>query len=353
MRIDNFRSEACKRMLLYPKSVRDVQCQRLKVNINPTEGERFFKCSSFSNCRLCSNFSTSRCRRCGNLMKEEIYDESQVKAAEDNMQNGVFVSGGASTTFIITDDMEVSVKSTGLVLERLKSLGFADVSKLEERVVGIGSKEFCLDLDLPGVTKSYETIRPCMESKKDEVEPEKVLLLTINAVVRKKDMKILFVDCGDDFVELLLSFLAVPLESVWEISGNSITLGCLANLFRSFKGLRVNQETKDSKVGVVLPCFYSFKVELPGIITLQPLVYYRYVYSSFNRPAPIYALTRDSNKIPYFRNDKLVPVTLVDPKSHGNDLCSGFLKKETKFTVSDDLVITPMSSCLLAEEVAD
>ncbi|CAG7891714.1 unnamed protein product [Brassica rapa] len=365
MGIDNFQTEACKRMLLCPRSVSDVQCQRLKVNINPTEGEKYFKCPSFSHCRLCSNFSTTRCR-CGNLMKEEIH-YSQLKVA-DNMQNGVFISGGgASTTFIITDDLEVAVKSTGLVLERLKSLGCADVSKLGEKFVGIGSKEVVTLLQCvfssnapltetflnngspQGLTKSYETSRPCMEEKKDEAEPEKVL--TINAVVRNQDMKILFVECGEDFVELLLSFLAVSLESVLEISGNSITFGCLANLCRSFKDLSVvNEETKaasaDSKG--VLPCFYSFQVQLPGIITLEPPVYYRFIYSFVNKPVPIYALTRDSNKIPYYRNDKLVPVTLVDPKSHGNDHqthCSGFLKKETQFTVSDDLVITPMSSC--------
>lgn len=91
-----------------------------------------------------------------------------------------------------------------------------------------------------GLTKSYETSRPCMEKKDEADESEKVL--TINAVVRKQDMKILFVECGEDFVELLLSFLAVPLESVLEISGNSITFGCLANLCRSFKGLSVVNE---------------------------------------------------------------------------------------------------------------
>ncbi|CAN6847998.1 unnamed protein product [Brassica oleracea] len=360
MGFDNFQTEACKRMLLCPRSVSDVQCQRLKININPTEGgQKYFKCPSFSHCRLCSNFSTTRCR-CGNLMKEEIH-ESQLKVA-DNMQNGVFISGGgASTTFIITDDLEVAVKSTGLVLERLKSVGCADVSKLGEKFVGIGSKECVFSSNAPltetflnkgsaqGLSKSYETSRPCMEKKDEADESEKVL--TINAVVRKQDMKILFVECGEDFVELLLSFLAVPLESVLEISGNSITFGCLANLCRSFKGLSVvNEETKaapaDSKG--VLPCFYSFQVQLPGIITLEPPVYYRFIYSSVNKPVSVYALTRDSNKIPYYRNDKLVPVTLVDPKSHGNDHqthCSGFLKKETQFTVSDDLVITPTSSC--------
>ncbi|KAG2238785.1 hypothetical protein Bca52824_091956 [Brassica carinata] len=182
-----------------------------------------------------------------------------------------------------------------------------------------------------GLTKSYETSRPCMEKRMKLMNQK-----------RKQDMKILFVECGEDFVELLLSFLAVPLESVLEISENSITFGCLANLCRSFKGLSVvNEETKAAPAD-------SKGVQLPGIITLEPPVYYRFIYSSLNKPVTVYALTRDSNKIPYYRNDKLVPVTLVDPKSDGNDHqthCSGFLKKETQFTVSDDLVITSMSSC--------
>ncbi|KAL0842518.1 hypothetical protein Bca101_015763 [Brassica carinata] len=380
MGIDHFQSEACKQMLLYPRSVRDVHFQRLKVNINPTEGDKYFKCPSFSHCRLCSNFSTTRCR-CGKLMKDAILEPRFTVA--DSMQNGVFVRGSDSTTFIITDDLEVAVKSTALVLERLKSFGCADVSKLVERVVGIGYKEVLallqcvfysnapltdtfLNKGSPnGVTKSYETLRPLFMEKKDEAEPE--MVLTLNAVVRKKDMKILFVDCGEDFVELLLSFLAVPLESVWEISGNSITLGCFANLCRSFKGLRVDKGTQAapaeaSKVGV-LPCFYNFKVQLPGIITLQPPVYYRYIqYFSLSKRVPIHALTRDSNKIPNFRNDKLVPVTLVDPKSHGNDqltLCSGFLKKlDTKFTVSDDLAVdllraSLVTSCALGTALCD
>lgn len=151
--VDNFQTEACKRMLLCPRSVSDVQCQRLKVNINPTEREKYFNCPLFSRCRLCSNFSTTRCQ-CGNMMKEEIR-ESQLKV-EDSKQHGVFVSGGDSTTFIITDDLEVSVKSTGLVLERLKSLGCADVSKLGEKFVGIGPKEVLINL----ITSFY--ISPCL-----------------------------------------------------------------------------------------------------------------------------------------------------------------------------------------------
>ncbi|KAL1200584.1 hypothetical protein V5N11_032982 [Cardamine amara subsp. amara] len=359
MAIDNFETEACKKMLLYPRSTRDFQCKKLKLNINPSEGDKYFKCPSFSYCKLCSNFNTSLCR-CGNLMKEEI-QVSELNVV-DKVQDGVFIKGGS--TFIITDELEVAAKSTGLVLERLKSLGCADVNKLGERLVGIGFKEVLallqcvfssntpltdtfLNKQSPQVvTRIYKSPSPCVKIEEEEAEPEKVI--TLNAIVRKFDKKILFVDCGEDFVELLFSFLATPLESVLEISGNNnISLGCIANFCRSFKHLSVNEGNEVSASKYVLPCFYSFQMQLSGITTLKPPVYYRYyILASINKPQ--YALTRDSNQLPYYRHEKLVPVTLLDPKSHAYDQSrhgGGFLKKETRFTVSDDLIITPMNSC--------
>lgn len=61
---------------------------------------------------------------------------------EDEIQNdvdGVFVSGRSS--FIITDDLKVSVDSTGLVLKTLNSLGCSDVSNLGEQLLDIGLNE--------------------------------------------------------------------------------------------------------------------------------------------------------------------------------------------------------------------
>lgn len=137
---DSFETEACKQMLLYPRSVRDVQCKRLKLNINPTEDIKCFKCTRY--CDLYSNFNTSRCR-CGNYTSEEVQLEIKEQATEwsHSDANGVFVSGRCS--FILTDDLKVAVKSTELVLNKLKSLGCADVSKLGERLLDIGLEEVC------------------------------------------------------------------------------------------------------------------------------------------------------------------------------------------------------------------
>lgn len=140
MDIEDFKTEACKKMLLYPRSVKEVQCKRLKVNINPTEDIKCFKCSSY--CGLYSNFSTSRCH-CGALTNKDIQLENEeLLAGQTEDANGVFVNGRFS--FIITDDLKVAVKSTDLVLKMLNSLGCADVSKLEEKLVDIGFEEVSL-----------------------------------------------------------------------------------------------------------------------------------------------------------------------------------------------------------------
>ncbi|CAH8269739.1 unnamed protein product [Arabidopsis lyrata] len=354
---DSFETEACKQMLMYLRSVRDVQCKRLKLNINPTEDIKCFKCPSY--CSLYSNFNTSICS-CGNLTNEEIKLENKEKVAGQNQSdaNGVFVSGRCS--FILTDDLEVAVKSTELVLNKLKSLGCADVSKLGERLLDIGLEEVLTLLECifssnapltdaflnkkspQGVTKFYKSLSPCLEKKEDETEPEKVV--TLKAFVRKQDMKILFIECGEEFVELLLSFLAVPLESVWEISGSSISLGCIGNLCRSFSDLKANEGTEVSPSTCVLPSFYNFQMQLPGIITQQPPVYYRYRLNDYRQVS--YGLTTNGNRTTYFRKDRIVRVDLMDPKSRGiNKSTHGFLKKETKFTVLDDLTITSMNSC--------
>ncbi|CAF2273536.1 BnaA04g10000D [Brassica napus] len=327
MGTDDFETEACKQMLLYPRSLWDVHCRRLKLNLHPTDGIKLFVCSTFTICKMCSYFSTSRCP-CGKLMNEEIlYEEKYV---DNNIKDGVFVRGRSS--FIITDDLKVAVRSTDLVLRNLNSVGCGDFSTVGERLVDVGFDEvmnlleyifssnapltdtFLNRQSLQGVMKTRETLSPDLGREIDESEG----VITFSAIVRKHDMKVLYVECGEDFVDLLFSFLAVPLESVINVSGDSSTFGCIGNLFKSFKVLSAT-EVSTSKA--VLPHYYTCQKQLLNIIIEQP--------RSFHR------------------NSTKEPVALIDSKSHGGDQSSGgsgFMKRDAKFTVSDDLIITPMTS---------
>lgn len=188
-----------------------------------------------------------------------------------------------------------------------------------------------------GVMKICETLNPYMEGDESEANAEEII--TLSAVVKKHDMNVLYAECGQDFVDLLFTFLAVPLESVLEISGNSFPFGCIGNLYGSFKDLSVNEKAKELTSKSVIPHYCRCQKKLLNniIITEQTPVYYRVGCSK--------TLTKDCTR---------EPVVLMDPKSHGRDQSpegSGFVKRGTEFTVSDDLIITPMNSsstiCLL------
>ncbi|CDY10482.1 BnaCnng03830D [Brassica napus] len=345
MSIDNFMTGACKQMLLNPRSVKEAYCKRLKLNLNPTDDHlKYFKCPSFSSCNMCSDFSGSDCA-CGRLMIDEI----ELTEEEDEIQNdvdGVFVSGRSS--FIITDDLKVSVDSTGLVLKTLNSLGCSDVSNLGEQLLDIGLNEmmhllecvFSSNTPLTDALLKKQSTQDMTNmhklSTKTEVSESE---FTIDAIVRKQDMKILYVECGEDFVDLLFSFLAVPLEYVCDTS-----LGCIGNLRRSFKDLTVvDKEGKEGSASkcVMLPHYYKLQKQLSGITSEEAPVYYRYRNS--NPRQPDYSLTKDCDRTPLYRKDRIVPVTVIDPKSHGREQSengSGFVKRGTRFTVSDDLIIT-------------
>uniref|UniRef100_M4CZI1 DUF674 family protein n=1 Tax=Brassica campestris TaxID=3711 RepID=M4CZI1_BRACM len=327
MSIDSFMTGACKQMLLKPRSVKEAYCKRLKLNLNPTDDHlKYFKCPSFSSCNMCSDFSGSDCA-CGR------------------------------SSFIITDDLKVSVDSTGLVLKTLNSLGCSDVSNLGEQLLDIGLNEIMCLLECvfssntpltdallkkqspQDMTNMHKLSTPsCLETKTDVSESE----FTIDAIVRKQDMKILYVECGEDFVDLLFSFLAVPLEYVCDTS-----LGCIGNLRGSFKDLTVVDKRKEglASEGVLLPHYYKLQKQLSVITTEEAPVYYRYRNS--NPRQPDYSLTTDYDRTPLYRKDRIVQVTVIDPKSHGrvhrhqSENGSGFVKRGTRFTVSDDLMITP------------
>ncbi|AED90303.1 putative protein [Arabidopsis thaliana] len=342
MELDDFETDACKQMLLYPKNIREAQYRNFKLNIDTNESLKCFGCRFFSICRMCSNFNTSLCK-CGKLMNEEI----SFLEYEENDVEGVFMRDKSS--FIITDDLRLTDDSTSSLLQTLKDLGCADVSKLREQVLDIGLKEVmtlmqCVFTSNTPLTDAFlknqssntvrKIYRKLSDDKGDEAEPDKVI--TIDAIVRKQDMKILYVECGEDFVDLLFTFLAIPLESIWEISGNSITIGRIGNLFRSFKDLSDNEVLSASKC--MIPYYYRCQKQLLKIRTPTPRVYLGHCYSkTLSYSQSFYLTTKRTTK----------RMTFVDPKS---DCCGrskdgkGFVKRGTKFIVSDDLIVTPKIS---------
>ncbi|CAH8379405.1 unnamed protein product [Eruca vesicaria subsp. sativa] len=366
MSMKHFSTEASKQMLLYPGSLNQDKCQKTKLRMidDDSQATKCFMCPMFVRSGQCSkgysNFNTSRCS-CGNLMNEVIqFQRKGVKASAGT--NGVFVRS-AHTSFIITDDLKVEVNSVMSTLKLLKELGYTDdCDKLVDLILDFNLQEVtallkCLFTSDTPLTDTFlkkksscgikRMLSPPPALSEEERESKADQTITVNAYVRKKEGNIMYVECGEDFVDLLFTFLAMPLQSVWGISGNGVTFGCIGNLCKSFKELSVDSA---SGFKCVLPHYYKCQKQqlLDDLVTThKPPTYYRFVSFSVDHFRE-YCLTENSDKRLVYAWDKLLPVTSIDPKSEGNnntaDESSGFVKKGTKFIVTDDLVITPSNS---------
>ncbi|CAH8337361.1 unnamed protein product [Eruca vesicaria subsp. sativa] len=347
---DNFEAQACKNLLLYPRSVKESLSRKLKLNIDDTVATGFFICPYFmsneSCCKVYSNTSASRCCYCGRAMSCEIQVQGE-------LADGVLPS--CRTSFIITDDLKVSLNSMGLVLNVLNDLGYAGFDKLQEMLIDVGSEEVltllgCLFTSQVPLTDTFLK-KHCMARKRKVLTPlvQEIVVsgdpdkcVTIKVYIRKTDMTILFAECREDFIDLLFTFLAIPLEFACELSVDNVNMGCVGNICRSLKDLSYEKpkEVTDSKC--MLPYHYNFRAQLLDIAIqegdsgLECLIPTSGASSDcmFSRKIKKDVLSKGERIV------KFAPMHSNPPSYVG----VGFVKGETSFIVSDDLFITPMST---------
>lgn len=152
---ESFQTEACKQMLLYPRTVNHDKYSKIKLKVDDTEAVKYFVCPGF-NCRECCRkyYSISKTETCGcgeivnskfvlGLMNWEIQglEEEQVQGSFlRNESDGVFV-GCKTSSFIITDDLKVASSSMDYVLNTLRGLGYESSYKLGEMLIDVGHSE--------------------------------------------------------------------------------------------------------------------------------------------------------------------------------------------------------------------
>ncbi|CAA7014377.1 unnamed protein product [Microthlaspi erraticum] len=350
MGIDHFETEACKSMLMCPKSTMEIHCSRLKLNMSHTNPTNFFVCPKLfqttDSCssRAYSNFNTSRCS-CGSLMNAQIPvpEEEQVGEVIGNNADGVLVN--CRSSFIVTDDLKVSVNSIGLVMQALNELGYVDCSDLRETLLDVGFEEV---LNLLGCLFTSESPLTCAFLRKTCVTRKHLMLsppatikgkvCSVKVFVRKLDREILYAECNEDFINSLLSFLVLPLELACSLSNDNTIFGCVGNLCRSPCRRTASGSCRH-------PYYYIFSNIHLLNYTSQSVPYdcfiprNYYSYSCYKVARSIERSLSDGGKIVRLHpNDpKVKPGT-----SSGSG--SGFMKKHTKFVVSNDLTITPMNS---------
>lgn len=158
--------------------------------------------------------------------------------------------------------------------------------------------------------------------------------------VEKLHMKILYAECSEDFIDALLTFLVIPLELASSLSSDNTVMECVWNLCRG--GCRRHFDHN-----CALPYYYTCSKNLLDIQSCPSPVYECLIPNKCFHSSVCTFAKRTGN--PWIsKGEKVVTVKPMDPKNSrpGTLLASeiGLVKRNTKFIVSDDLIITPMNS---------
>ncbi|KAL6528860.1 hypothetical protein OROMI_029036 [Orobanche minor] len=250
-----------KKMLLNPENTSESHFQSLKLNLDPSQPTQFFMCSTHCKYSVISD-SQGNCV-CGRTLMHKVHLK--------HSGNG-FVRN-TLTNYIIKDDLTVvpfTVDSCSLSL-----LGDTmNSTSLSERSVDITKPQMldllkCCLLSKTPLTSFWYKFNPLVEreeqqeEKGDEeavVEEERVvegervadLNIQLKLLLNKADGTIVLANAGDDFVELLLTFLTYPLGSVVAKLNCNSGLGGIDSLYKSAvnlsKAYSISDQAKDCLV---------------------------------------------------------------------------------------------------------
>ncbi|XP_058764026.1 uncharacterized protein LOC131637460 [Vicia villosa] len=326
-----FYNDAVKQMLLQPSNFAEDYCNTLKLNIDDTPPTKYWACNYFSKCGIYHNLTVSpnNVCGCGYSLTGPVFPKHCRKG---------FVNGVA--TFVITDDLIVmpsciDYSSFGLLLE----FGIKNTSLLKERVLDLLK---CSLLSNSTLTDLFLGKKPSIEVSRflsSDVELNGSLQIILKLVIRKSDGKVLCAQGEQDFANLLLSFLTLPLGGATRIFGKNFSMGSINELYKSMTELNENKYfiSKQAKNRLVdpWPCISPHLNLCKEILPiLQPgLIDYYYCYYD-NGPCVQYIKAGE---------DTSSYVTLRKLNISNLKNIEGYMKGPSMYVVTDDLVIAPLS----------
>ncbi|KAL6204504.1 hypothetical protein ACLB2K_021771 [Fragaria x ananassa] len=313
--VQRFNNEVCRHKLLSPRNADESRCKDIKLKIDNGEFTKYFLCPDW-NClgvsedeyllsqykgNLLSMYKGTRCENCGKCMDREYHLSSPSHA---DKYNGIYVKGLAR--LIVTDDLQVLPPLSGTSFSFLSKLGVTD-GDITEETFNIGVSEVLNLLICSFVSKT-----PLTETLlKHKAEPD-------------------FITEISDHI-----FLTIPLGFILKQMQNSSWKGCIDQLYKSVQDLGDEQclNSNDLLNPRIFPGF-SYENHLLGIEEGSEASYY-YAYCRPNGVEDV--LVTDKTLIPS-QVRYTFHLKLMNDKSS-----EGFLKGPTMFTITDKLIVRPIS----------
>ncbi|KAL5814682.1 hypothetical protein ACOSQ4_025323 [Xanthoceras sorbifolium] len=326
-----FRTEACKSMLLHPRNAAEAECKRLKLKIDDA-----------------MNFEIAFS---GKESKARVFD------ARDR---GVFLKG--LTRFIITDALQVMPASTEASLSLLYELQVTDEKIIEEQSHYIGVDKVLSLLKYSLVAEASLTKTLLKQNPEPELGKEDVCCgsryaksrmipasnmhggIRVKLTISKSKNIVCYAEASEDFVDLLFSFLTVPLGYTVKEMHNTFG-GCITHLYNSVEKLDGEHYLKLCKHKEMLlspKCAPDFSYKNYPLSIEEDRHPPYYVGLVYRNGKTVDELKSDDTSFTFYGQTSML--TVMDPKSHFKEATSGgFLMGPAKFTVTDNLIITPIS----------
>ncbi|KAG9441503.1 hypothetical protein H6P81_017357 [Aristolochia fimbriata] len=363
-----FQSKACKSMLLRPRSSTELKCANLAVNYvaDPT-GYCLYGCSDHPSCginrRLVSYYNDCQCS-CGRIMDRRL----NLSYPVGSIDHGVFVQG--KRDFLVTNDLQVFPLVATSSLFIMKKIGIKDGNSVEGRDVKIGSQEVLslLKCSLHSQTALTDAllsnnipITGQVKLKSDQKtfdfvkieQTDKGRRMMGKLVMNRSTKQVLYLEAREDLVNQILSFLTFPLGSVLKlIRGRSpLLLGCVGNIYEAARdfgtdidGLLFNSEESKTellspKLACLMGCDDQLLIDHLVEADFPPLYgsLCHYCFSA-NIDTHQYHLCKHA-----VHKEKLKPINPKLPNAV-TEKGGGFVKIKTKYMITDDLSVKPLSS---------
>ncbi|KAK9073049.1 hypothetical protein SSX86_007371 [Deinandra increscens subsp. villosa] len=228
--LDNkhFSNEHCKIALMNPNSSSLALCQKLKINLNSTK---------------------------------------PVEASDSTHGDVVFFK--KKTSFIITDDLNVIPVLLDTSITLLNFLGVEFIDLLEERTMDFGLEEFSSLLKWSLVTNTPLTnmvlggSKPCSCSSCIKTSTTSNLPLVtsyptqrqkVKLLIQKSKGKVLCAQTDNFFVEMLFSFLTIPLGNAKRLTTDNSSPTGIDNMYNSISSLGDGKYLKSEEIKNMLLC---------------------------------------------------------------------------------------------------
>lgn len=174
--------------------------------------------------------------------------------------------------------------------------------------------------------------------------------ICVKLFVSKTKEAVCFAEVDEHFTNLLFSFLTIPLGSIAKEMIDSPSIGCVHNLHLTVEGLDcvnylISDKIRQLLLSPKIAPHFGFKKHLLGIDELVMRFYY-----GTHEDRGMMLATDSSPFTSKFRGVEMEEFTLLDPKiNHCKKQIKssdGYLSRPAMFTVTDNLVIEPISSLL-------